>query len=253
MIVQPIDLSALPSVYATHPSVRVSGRYGFVPTSVIVHALGRAGFVPVQARAARVAHERTPFAKHMIRFRHRSHLDVQVGDWLPEVVLVNSHDGSSSFRVMAGVFRLVCLNGLVIGNAVTDAWVRHTKNAPDEIIDASFRVIAALPNIARSVETMRHTRLNPPEREAFASAALVLRYQERAPIDSRQLLEPRRTADESTDLWTTFNVVQENLLRGGQRQNVSRRRTRRISSVGEDVRLNQALWTLAEHTVRFDT
>lgn len=251
MFLQRPQLESIPSIYATHPSAKVSERYGFIPTSAIVQALESAGFLPVTARAARASAERAAFAKHLIRFRHRDHLTTQVGDWLPEVVLVNSHDGSSSYRVMAGVFRLVCLNGLVIGNSVSEARVRHTKNAPDEIVDASFRVIASLPGIAESVQTMRSQRLEPFEREAFATAALTLRYPDDSPIRSSQLLSTRRVVDNAPDLWTTFNVVQENLLRGGQRRVNSRRRTRGISSVGEDVRLNRALWTLAEELNKF--
>ena len=251
MFLQRPQLEAIPSIYATHPSAEVSERYGFIPTSAIVHALEGAGFVAVKAQAARASAERAAFAKHLIRFRHRDHLTTQIGDWLPEVVLVNSHDGSSSYRVMAGVFRLVCLNGLVIGNSVAEARVRHTKNAPDEIVDASFRVIASLPGIAASVDTMRSQRLELFEREAFATAALTLRYPDDAPIRSSQLLSTRRAVDNAPDLWTTFNVVQENLLRGGQRQVSSRRRTRGISSVREDVRLNRALWTLAEELGKF--
>ena len=84
-----------------------------------------------------------------------------------------------------------------------------------------------------------------------------LRFEDQAPIRAAQLLEPRRYADTATDLWTSFNTVQEHLLRGGDRTITtgSRRRgkTRQISSVGEDVRLNRALWTLAEEMARLKT
>jgi Domain of unknown function (DUF932) len=249
-IVPVVRLENIPSIYATSPSAKVSEKYGFIPTSVIVQALERSGFVPVKASAARSSLERAAFAKHLIRFRHREHMNTQVGDWLPEVVLVNSHDGSSSYQIMAGVYRLICSNGLVVGNSFAEARVRHTKNAPDEIVDASFRVIESLPGIAEGIESMRAITLESGEREAFATAALSLRYPDEAPIRPAQLLSTRRSADTSSDLWTTFNVLQENLLQGGQRRADSRRRTRKISSVSEDVRLNRSLWTLAEELKR---
>jgi Domain of unknown function (DUF932) len=245
-----LNLERIPSIYATHPSAKVSEKYGFIPTSVIVHALERSGFVPVKAQAARSSRERVAFAKHLIRFRHQEHMNTQVGDWLPEVVLVNSHDGSSSYQIMAGVYRLVCANGMIVGNSFAEARVRHTKNAPDEIVDASFRVIESLPGIADGIEDMRAITLEAGEREAFAVAALTLRYPDEAPIRPAQLLNTRRSADTSSDLWTTFNVLQENLLQGGQRRADSKRRTRKISSVSEDVRLNRSLWTLAEELKR---
>ncbi len=250
---QPVDLSKLPSIHATHPSERVSEAYGFIPTSTIVTALEREGFVPFKAQQARTRQlETREFAKHLIRFRHRDHLTRQVGDWLPEIVLVNAHDGSSAYRIMAGVFRIVCLNGLVVGQSFTDVRVRHTRNAPEEIVDASFRVIEALPSITDGIETMRAVTLESEERTAFAQAALVLRYGEDAPIRADQLITPRRNEDRGRDLWTVLNVAQEHLLRGGDRttDTTRRTRTRKITGVSEDVRLNRALWTLAEEMAR---
>ena len=254
---QAVSLEHIPSIHATAPSEQVSERYGFIPTSVIVTALEREGFIPVNARAARSRPDRAPFAKHMLRFRHRDHLVKQVGDWLPEIVLLNAHDGSACYRIMAGIFRLVCLNGLVVGSSFADLRVRHTKNAASEVVDASFRVIEALPRIGEDVQAMRAVDLSEAERLAFATSALALRFEDEAPIRAAQLLEPRRHADTATDLWTSFNTVQEHLLRGGDRTITtgSRRRgkTRQISSVGEDVRLNRALWTLAEEMARLKT
>ena len=244
------NLEMIPSIYATQPSERVSEQYGFIPTSVIVTALEREGFLPVKVQVTRANRDRVAFAKHLIRFRHRDYLNTQVGDWLPEVVLVNSHDGSSSYRIMAGVYRLVCSNGLVVGNSFAEARVRHTKHAPEEIVDASFKIIESLPSISESVNEMRSVNLEPYERQALASAALTLRYPDEAPIQPEQLLRARRAVDNSSDLWTSLNVLQENLLKGGQLRADSRRHTRRISSVGEDVRLNRALWTLAEELKR---
>ena len=63
-----------------------------------------------------------------------------------------------------------------------------------------------------------------------------------------RILVPRRPEDVGNDLWSTFNVLQENLLQGGiLRRSPSNRltRTRRITAIGEDVRLNSALWEMA--------
>jgi hypothetical protein len=55
------------------------------------------------------------------------------------------------------------------------------------------------------------------------------------------------------DLWATLNRIQENIIRGGQRDvskpNPNRRRipkTRPIKGSDEDLRLNKALWRFAE-------
>lgn len=73
------------------------------------------------------------------------------------------------------------------------------------------------------------------------------------PIQADALLLPRRSEDRSTDLWTTFNVVQENAIRGGlsawgRDANNQRRRytSREITGIDQDVKVNRALWLLGE-------
>ncbi|MGG6549144.1 UNVERIFIED_CONTAM: DUF945 domain-containing protein, partial [Prevotella sp. 15_C9] len=64
-----------------------------------------------------------------------------------------------------------------------------------------------------------------------------------------QLLRPRRFDDRESDLWSTFNRVQENLVKGGldgRTANGRRQRTRPVQGIDQNVRLNRALWLLAE-------
>jgi hypothetical protein len=84
----------------------------------------------------------------------------------------------------------------------------------------------------------------------FAERALTLRYPEpgQAGMAASQLLNCRRPEDARDDLYSTLNRVQENLLRGGlSRRSSSGRlvRTRRITSIKQDVRINSALWDAA--------
>ena len=87
---------------------------------------------------------------------------------------------------------------------------------------------------------------------AFVHAALALKYDTEnvpAPITDEQLLRPRRMADAVGDLWTTFNRVQENMLRGGlpARTAAGRHtRTRAVQGIDQSAKLNRALWVLAE-------
>jgi hypothetical protein len=248
---KPLDLSKFASINATNASAHLSERYGFISTAEIVQHMQAAGFTAVRASETRVRlEERAGFAKHIIRFRHAD-ITAKIGDNIPEIVIVNSHDGSSAYKIMAGVYRLVCTNGFIVGETLQSYAVRHTKNAPDDVIDASFKIIKALPEVQDSIETMQHMGLNPEERQVFARAALELRYTpdqaEPAPITPQSLLTPRRYADQKNDLWTTFNTVQEHIIKGGTRRaDQPRRKTRKVSSITEDVRLNRALWTLAE-------
>src|SRR6185437_4121549 len=104
--------------------------------------------------------------------------------------------------------------------------------------------------LAAQVERMELRRLFKDEQLQFAERALSLRYPDpaQAGMPASLLLQCRRPEDAGDDLYSTLNKVQENLLRGGlTRRSVSGRmvRTRRISSIKEDVRINSGLWDLA--------
>ena len=53
--------------------------------------------------------DRRDFTKHMIRLRHAGQINAR-GE-ANEIILLNSHDGTSSYQMLAGMFRFVCSNG----------------------------------------------------------------------------------------------------------------------------------------------
>lgn len=252
----------VPSAFAEAAHESRSDRYTFIPTIQVIDRLMTEGWVPVRAQQNRVkVADRKDFTKHMIRFR-RDGQPVMVGDTFPEVVLTNAHDGASSYLMDAGLFRLACSNGLCVADGTFESIrVPHRGNIVDNVIEASYRVIGEAPMLAQEVKNFREVEVSPLYRQAFAEAALQLRYPDEvnedtgkliktAPIEPRQLLQVRRWADrdEQNNLWGTLNVVQENMLQGGVRgRSASGRRmsTRAVNSVTEDTRLNKALWTLA--------
>jgi len=250
-------MRAAPSIFAEEPWERMSDRYRFVPTIRVVEKLRDEGFLPVMASQGRT---RIPgkrdFTRHMIRFRQDPFKKAVVGEEVPEVVLLNSHDGSSAYNLMAGIFRFVCSNGMVVpASSVGSMKVRHSghETMVKEVIDASYKIIEDTPKVFKGIEMLKRAIVNPRQQLAFAMAALPLR-ESSLDIEPRQLLLPRRIEDQprpngDRSVWGTLNVVQENLMRGGIRgrtTNGGRRRTTAISNPGQDVKLNRALWTLAE-------
>jgi len=247
-----------PAIFATSPEPGVSDKYGFVPTIDVVNGLRAEGWYPVRAAQTHVRDvDSAIYARHMLRFRRISD-PIQVGDSLPELVLTNSHNRTAAYSLDIGLFRLLCSNGLVVStNELGSIKVRHGKQIVDEVIEASYEIIDHIPQLADKVETLQSIGLGPEERMAMAESAMVLRYgndwEVKALVEPSALLTPRRASDpgkeSEADLWQTYNIVQENLFRGGLRgvsHNRRRVRTRPIKNVTEDVRLNKALWTLAE-------
>lgn len=111
-------LHTAPSVFSHKPWQEVSDKYGFVPTIEVVDMLRAEGFAVVRATQSRTRIPgKEPFTRHMVRLRHRSLLETGAHEEVPEIVLVNSHDGNCSYQFMAGIFRLVCSNGLIVQSA----------------------------------------------------------------------------------------------------------------------------------------
>ncbi|MDP1573755.1 MAG: DUF932 domain-containing protein [Coxiellaceae bacterium] len=194
----------------------------------------------------------------MLRFRHISATPTPSG-LFPEIVLVNSHDGLSSYRLMAGVFRVVCSNGLVAGDFYGETRVRHQGNVIGQVIEGSYSVIKESRGMIESANKMSSISLSIPEANRFAEEAHAIRFSDTPLFDSikaNYLLAPRRFADNKTDLFTVFNVVQENVIKGGIRgysvsSNFRPKRvtSRAISSIDQNVITNRALWSLAEKTM----
>lgn len=248
----------VPSIFASQPIEGVSERYSFLPTSSILQGMRENGWVPVRAEEQSVRTEaRRGFQKHLIRFARTEHLQTwEKNQVRPEVVLLNSHDKSSAYQLHCGLFRLVCLNGMVVADATFERIsIKHSGFNPDSVIEASFKVLGAVPDIMNKVQLFQDRILTDAERLALATGAATYRWEDlaKAPINPSMLLNPRRYGDEAKDLWTTFNTVQENIIRGGQRDYSRRRpdgrrmpKSRAINGIDEDMKLNKALWQMAE-------
>jgi len=237
-----------PSVLADEAHSSRGEKYTFIPTIKVIDALRVEGFQPFEVRQTKVRDiTKRDHTKHMVRMRHASSL---MGDEVPEIVLVNSHDGSSSYQLLSGVFRFVCSNGLIAGDIFSDIRVRHHGNVVDNVIEGATRVLENTEQIMSRIDTYKSITLAPAEATVFANAALQLRWNsDKPPVDAENLLCANRHQDVKPDLWTTFNRVQENMIKGGVPGRTARGRrmtTRGVAGVNENVKLNRALWTLAD-------
>lgn len=243
-----------PSAYADAPAADRSSKYAFIKTADIITGMEANGFAVVRAAESRTRiEEKRGFTKHMIVFRHRDHMGNQalrVHQRLPEVVLINSHDGSSSYQLHAGIMECVCTNGLVVADTMfSTVKVQHTGHILDAVVEGADNVMKSLPDLMGTAEVWSSAQLSQPMRLAFADAAMDLRWEEaERPIRPAQLLTPHRREDDRPDLWKTFNMIQENLLRGGL--GGVRGKTRGVNSVNENLRTNKALWRLASEVAR---
>ena len=239
-----------PAVFASGADERLSSKYTFLPTERILTGLMSAGFVPVDARQASARRGSALHARHVVRLRPRFQT-VQLKDSVPEVVFLNSHDGSSAYQLRMGLFRVVCTNGLIVSRGAFPAYcVSHRGNIVDDVVAGAVKLADRFEALAEQVERMEQRQLFKDEQLAFAEAALRLRFPEPAVsgMQPAQLLACRRSEDVGDDLWRVYNRCQEHLLRGGlSRRSITGRltRTRAIGSIRRDVVLNGRLWDLA--------
>jgi hypothetical protein len=251
-----------PSIFATDKHASRSERYQYIPTSEVLTGLRREGYQPFAVYQGGSGDDvKRNFTKHMLRLRHESVAAPGVGQTFQEIVLINAHDGTSSYQLMAGIFRLVCSNGMVVGNGtIEQVRIKHTGDVIPSVIEGCNHILHRLPEASESVAEMNSLQLSAPEQAAFASAALQLRYDSPAetPITSDKLLTLKRRDDAQPTLWNTLNTVQENIIRGGisyiQRNErghrVARRQTREVRGIDQNTAINRALWTLAEEMKR---
>ena len=177
--------SAAPSIFAEGKHASRSDRYTYIPTIDVLRGLRKEGFEPFMVAQGQSRIEgKSEFTKHMIRMRHigdksggsASHINKPEAN---EIILINSHDGASSYQLLAGQFRFVCCNGLVVGSVTNDIRIQHKGDVRDEVIEGAFRVLEDFAVVDASAEGMKALSLRPEEETAFATAALELRYGER--------------------------------------------------------------------------
>jgi hypothetical protein len=250
-----------PSIFATEAHSSRSDRFAAIPTIEVLRGLAKEGFHPVGAKqsVARLD-DRRDFTKHLIRLRRLDNVEkYRVGDTVCEMLLKNANDGTSAYDLLAGLFRICCLNSMVAQTGTIDSLkVRHSGDVTHKVIEGTYRVLGEAQKALAAPTEWSTMRLARDEQQVFAEAAHVLRFGDAdgevtTPIQPEQLLRPRRTEDRSNDLWSTFNVVQENVIKGGlhgvgRDANNRRRRvtTRAVNGIDQDVKLNKALWVLAE-------
>lgn len=232
---------------AAAPAPTLSSRYEFVDTRAIIERIAQEGWQVASATTASPRKRDALFAKHMVDLRHPDF--EPIAGAVPRIILTNSHDGSSSAQVLAGVFRFVCSNGLVVGTTTAKEVVRHTGDAAADLIHRVQQLARETSQVYSSIDRWSKKDLTRAQRYEFAKFAAQLRWGDAQRFAPEDLLMVRRAEDDRGDLWATFNRVQENTVRGGI-EGLSRSgraaTSRPLSDITRSVDYNTQLWALAE-------
>ena len=228
-----------------HP--RVSAKYQLVPTKIIAQKFFDLGFKVDDYKSVRVRDaSRQGYQKHFVRLSHPTMLTTSHNDVKLQLLVTNSHDGSSAFSIKLGIFRLVCSNGLVVGTTFESVTLRHTGMILQEIDGAIERMVAQVKKLDSVLERMKGITLTPEQIRSFYDKAVKFRYGDHYNIADVSVTS-RRTADDASDLFTVYNRVQEALIRGSDARGANGRfrQRRAITNINKDIAINEKLFDLA--------
>lgn len=244
-------MAQAPALFTEEPRYDVSEMYHFIPTIDVITKITEYGWHPVSVQEANVRDiDKEGYQRHVVRFRHFDDL-LNPKENAVELLLFNSHDRTTAFSISAGIYRFVCANGLVIADSVFESYkIKHIGERGNDVANAIERISNIKPQLERKIHLFESIELQASEKRAFARASVPLRFEAHLEIDPDDVLIPHRAEDERDDLYTTLNVIQENLLRGhvsGRNKETGRRFTsKEITSIIKDVDVNQGLWDIAE-------
>jgi hypothetical protein len=241
------------SIFTTKGAPGTSEKYSHIPTNQIIQDMEKLGWGVVDAKQVR-ARKGEGYQKHLVVFRNNN-LVIEGTDGdsaYPQVLLTNSHDGKNAFTFTAGLFRMVCENGLVIcSKEFENLKIRHYGYNFEELTNVINSMVEKLPLTVESMNRFKGKQLVKEQIEEFAKKAAAIRFGteqlNNITIDYNKLLEPTRPEDQGNDLWSVFNVVQEKLVHGMFEYTSGNklRKARKIKNFKQDLDLNAKLYELA--------
>jgi hypothetical protein len=199
----------------------MSDKYQHINTAQVLDILKGEGFeVEGKTSVAGVRDKtREGFQKHLTVLKPTFDIPLGTGRGA-RILLQNAHDGSSSFRLYAGILEFACANGLVLGQFSVEVRVRHIGFTAQKVKDALKEVVSSFETQKDIVRQMQNFNPSMLEVQRIAKEIARERITKREgaydyTVTLPSLLEVHREEDEGYDLWTIFNVIQENVLREG--------------------------------------
>lgn len=263
-----------PAIATQNASSDVSDKYSFIPSTKVIEDVIELGWTPVNAtqRSSNSRGSDNSFAQHMVNFRIDNPISVShSGDIIyPQITFVNSHDGKSTFRFYAGLFRLVCSNGLTVpfklnGEELGKGFrIRHKGYDMDTLSRTFKDIVMDIKGSMKPIFDLNERMLTQEEKINFAKRGLSIRegikrtelqkFLRSIPnetIDS--ILTPNRELDMGNNAWRVFNVVQESLIGGNYKGfsidelgNVKTRGARPLSDMVKTQDINTRLFAEAQ-------
>ena len=201
----------------------LSKHYSFVPTMKVVNDLRELGYECVDATQVKARKKSTNgYQKHMLTFEHPKY-KVDNSEEYPQILLTNSHDGGNAFTLSAGIFRLVCSNGLVIKTEdYGSARLVHKGYSFEAVQKLVKEFEETISEVINKITAMKKVELTKKQQIEFAKKAALLRFTAKSynedniadVVQIDDLLHAERPEDKGNGLYEVYNRVQESLVKG---------------------------------------
>ena len=231
----------------------ISDKYVHVPTEQVIEDVMKLGWSPINAYRVNSRKKRNGVGRHMVKFVNYDFMQEGKTEY-PELLLTNSHDGTTAFKLDVGIFRLVCSNGMVIKSQDFGSMkVRHYGYDFETIKGAVNTLVEQIPDYLKQVEDMKQQKLEREQQLEFARQAAMLRFTNTTEeaiekiVDMEDILASTRKEDDGDGLWEVFNRIQEKVVNGKFNYALGKkeRKARPVKGFKSQVKLNQGLWELA--------
>ena len=243
-----------PSIFTKKGSSNTSKKYTHIPTDRVIKDLELLGWGVVDAKQVK-ARKGEGYQKHLVVFRNP---DVVIngkdGDTVyPQILLTNSHDAKNSFQFQAGLFRMICENGLVIADKQFENYkIRHMGYDFETLQGIIKEMVSNLDLTVESMNKMKATELSEEQTLELAKLMLETRIKDTNNTFTDQsikdVLIPQRKEDKGFGLWEVFNRVQENIIEGNFEYNTiggKSRQARVIKNFKQDMKVNSKMFEQA--------
>lgn len=261
-----MNATKLNPIFATQGSAKVSPKYGFANSNAILETFKAQGWTVDSTQIAKVRNEAdNGYQKHLVLLSNPN---------LPRIAglsadnessvrlcLLNSHNASTSLQVFLGVLRIACLNGIIAGKGFRYFRAVHSANIIERLQQGISYVTQGVPELVQNVQYLQSVQLNIEHRIQLARLVLPARFENVGGLlgyDLTCVERALRTADTAQDAYTVANRLQEYLIRGGIPYSYTRNvkdlngniidqkivhtRTKLVSSIGTQIKLNEALF-----------
>lgn len=235
-----------PSIFTETPHNRVSDKYSFIKTIDIITKLENMDLYPVRAFQSAVrSSDANGYQRHSIRLRKKE--DLYVKGIVPEMLIINGHNGRVPISFFVGLFRMICSNGMVVMEQdFGSSKFRHINLEQEHLEQLVESYANNVNNIMSVVNDYKNIILTKTEKDSFAYQAHLIAWPQGNNLEPIKLLQTKREEDCKDDLFSVFNVVQENIIKGGLSYDGKKRKvkTREIKSIQRDTEINLLLWKL---------